>query len=127
MAVDLAVRLTHQPGALAEVGEVLGNAEINIEAIAGFGVDGEGIVHLIVHDAARARRVLEDAGVLVEAAREALIVTLRHEPGSLGAYTRKLAEEGINIEALYLAGEGRDSMKVVLVVEDTETARAIHP
>src|SRR5437899_5776588 len=125
MAVDLAVRLTHQPGALAELGEVLGNAEINIEAIAGFGIDGEGIVHLIVHDAARARRVLEDAGLVVEAMREAIIVTIRHEPGALGSYTRKLAEEGINIDALYMAGEGRDSMKVVLVVEDTEAARSI--
>ena len=126
MAVDLTVKLPSAPGSLAQLGEALGVAGINIEAIAAFETDGdEGMAHLVVQDVAAANAALAAAGITVESRREALVVTLRHEPGALGQYARKLADHGVNIEALYLAGEAGDSVKVVLVVEDPESVRAL--
>src|SRR5205814_1703393 len=57
---DLTVQLEDRPGTLAELGEALGNAGINIEGIAGFAVPGAGgLVHLLVEDGAAARAALE--------------------------------------------------------------------
>ena len=52
---DLAIRLPHRPGALAELGEALGKAGISIEGGGAFAIDGGGLAHFLVADAAAAR------------------------------------------------------------------------
>ena len=65
MAKDLNVLLENRPGTMASLGEALGKAGINIEGVAGFASEGMGHIHILVEDAAGARRVLEGAGMHV--------------------------------------------------------------
>ena len=99
---DLAIRLNNSPGAMAELGEALGNAGVSIEGGGGFVVGESAIVHFLFVDAAEARRALEQAGIEVLEEREVLIQRLNQEqPGQLGRIARRMAEAGVNIEVLY--------------------------
>jgi len=55
MPKDLTVVLEDRPGTLADVGEALGKAGINIDGLCGFPCQGKGILHILVEDAAAAR------------------------------------------------------------------------
>jgi hypothetical protein len=117
---DLTVVLQDHPGTLADLGEALGKAGVNIEGIAGFEVRGEGVVHMLVEDAAAARQALEGAGVEVRGASEVLLVDLQDRPGQLGEIARKIANAAANITVGYLSTK----MQLVLVVDDVGKARA---
>jgi hypothetical protein len=119
MATDLTIYLENRPGTLAEVGEALGNAGVNIEGGCGFPCEGRGVMHVLVNDEAAARSALEGAGIQVAAATEVMVVDVVDVPGSLGAVTRKMADAGVNVELLYLATNTRLAMGV----DDMEKAR----
>ncbi|HSK21969.1 MAG TPA: hypothetical protein VK906_02280 [Egicoccus sp.] len=121
MSKDLVIIPDDEPGVVARIGETLGAASINIEAISAFTGQGKGIVHLLVDKAEDALQVLRDAGFDVKAAREVAIVALPDEPGHLGKACRKLADAGVNIEQAYIAGGSR----LVVVAEDVQRAREI--
>ncbi len=120
MAKDLQVELEDRPGTLAQLGEALGRAGVNIEGICGVPVQGKGRIHVLVEDAAAARRALEAAGIPVVAEREVLVVDVVDQPGTLGSVARKVADAGVNIDWVYLATRTR----LVLAVSDLERARS---
>ncbi len=120
MAKDLQVELEDRPGTLAQLGEALGRAGVNIEGVCAVPVGGRGRVHVLVGDAPAARRALEAAGIPVVAEREVLVLDVVDQPGTLGAVARKLADAGVNIEWAYLATRTR----LVLAVSDLERARS---
>ena len=55
MAVDFTLILDDQPGELARLGEILGEAGVNIGGLAAFTGDGRGVIHVLVADEAKAR------------------------------------------------------------------------
>ncbi|HXF83037.1 MAG TPA: ACT domain-containing protein [bacterium] len=120
MARDLTVVLEDRPGTLAALGETLGKAGVNIEGICGFPVGGKGTIHLLVEDAAAARRALQQGGMQVTGEQDVLVTTLEDKPGSLGAALRKIASAGVNVTLLYLATRTR----VVIGASDLAKARA---
>jgi hypothetical protein len=102
--------------------------QIAVVALAVVAVPGqEALAHMVVEPADVAVKVLGDAGVRLERVHEVLVVTLEDEPGALGRYCRRLADAGINLEAVYLAGEEDGSKQLVLSVSDLEAARGIRP
>jgi hypothetical protein len=76
---------------------------------------------VLVDDAATARTALEGAGMRIADQREALVVDLQDQPGSLGGLARNLAEANVNIELAYTTFGG---VKVVIVTDDLDSARA---
>lgn len=120
MAKDLAVILQDRPGTIAELGEALGEAGINIDGLCGFPCQGKGIIHLLVEDAAGARRALEDIGLEVISEREVLLLEAEDRPGALGEVARKMASSGVNIDLIYKATQ----TKLVIGVDDLEKGRA---
>jgi hypothetical protein len=123
MATDLTIMLEDRPGELARVGEALGNAGINIEGVSAAVEGGRGIVHLLVEDPAGARAALADQGIEVAREADALVMDISagaDEPGTLGRMARKVADAGVNIEALYLATRSR----AVAVTSDNAAAAA---
>ena len=121
MATDLTISVEDRPGTLADIGEALGRAGVNIEGFAGFGMEGRGIIHVLVEDAMAARRALEEAGLKVEGEAEALVMDMTanvDRPGSLGAVSRKVANAGVNIQVAYIATNNR----AVVVTSDNEKA-----
>ena len=123
MAKDLLVSLPDRPGALADMGEALGKAGINIEGLAGFAIEGRGIAHILVEDPAAARAALESAGVKVEGESDVLVMDMTGDaatPGSMGRAARKVADAGVNLTFGYLATGNR----VVIGADDLEKAKA---
>ena len=121
MIKDLTVILVDRPGTLADLGEALGTAGINIEGICGFPCEGKGIIHVLVEDAASARKVLEEADVEVKDERPVLVLDVTDRPGELGGICRRIANAGVNIDLIYAATRTR----IVLGVSDLEKAKSV--
>jgi hypothetical protein len=123
---ELVVRLEHRPGALAALSELLGENDVDIVALAVLAVPGQpALAHMVVDPADVAVKALGDAGAQLERVREVLVVSLDDEPGALGRYCRRLADAGINLEAVYVAGDRDGSKQLVMAVSDLEAARGV--
>ncbi|MDP2965325.1 MAG: ACT domain-containing protein [Pelolinea sp.] len=120
MVKDLTVILQDRPGTLADMGEILGKAGINIEGICATTYKGEGAIHILVEDSTGARHALEAKGIEVTAEREVLVKEIEDRPGTLGEVARKLANAGVNIEVVYLTTKTR----LVIGVDNLEKARS---
>jgi len=117
---DLTIELDEKVGSVAVAAEALGKAGVNIEGICGFVVGGKGIGHVLVEDAGKARQALQSAGVRITSEQDALVLDIEDKPGALGKLTRKIADAGVNLSAVYLATKTR----VVIGAQDIEKARA---
>ena len=123
MPTDLGVTVEDRPGGLADIGEALGNAGINIEGLCGVGLGDRGVVHLLVEDGAAARAALEGAGLTVESESQAIVSERSgnvDSPGAMGRMARAVADAGVNMRAVYLATNNR----AVAVTDDNDKARA---
>jgi hypothetical protein len=125
MAKDLTVSLEDRPGTLADLGEALGNAGVNIEGICGIGMEGRGIIHVLVEDAAAARKALEGAGIKVEGEADPMLAEIAgsaDKPGELGRMARAIANAGVNIQAMYIATHDRG---VIVTTDNAKAAKAV--
>ncbi len=121
---NITIILENRPGSLADIGETLGCANVNIEALCGIPVEGKGYLNITIKDHVRTRCILEEAGFKIVAERDVLIYDMEHIsgiPGAVGEITRKLASAGINIDLIYIA----EHNKIVLGVDDLDKARSI--
>jgi hypothetical protein len=119
MAHNITVTLEDEPGRLADLGEALGEAGINIDGGCGVVFEGKGYIHLLVDDPQTTRSALEAAGFLASIPEEVLTIPIEDRPGAMGAVARKLADAGVNIHLMYVAAGGR----LALGVNDLGTAR----
>ncbi len=116
--IDLAIRLDDRPGALAAMGDALGQTGVSIEGGGAWVVDGKGVAHSLFADATAATEALEAAGIEVLDAREVIALRLQQDlPGQLGALTRRMADAGVNIEVLY-----SDHNNQLILVVDAQVA-----
>jgi hypothetical protein len=121
MAKDLTLMLEDRPGTLADMGEVLGKAGVNIDGMCGFANQGKGIIHILVEDATAARKALESAKIQVQEERDVLVLNITDRPGEFGRLCRKIAKAGVNINLSYLTTNTR----LVLGVDNLDKARSI--
>ena len=120
MATDLTVILRNVPGTIADAGEAAGKAGVNIDGVGGFECGGEGVMHVLVEDAATARQAFESAGLEVRGEREVLVVDIADNPGEMGGTMRRLSDADVNIDLIYLA----TGTRLVIGPDDIEAARA---
>jgi hypothetical protein len=118
MATNLTVVLENRPGTLAQLGETLGKAGVNIEGGCAFPCEGEGVIHILVEDATAAKKSLQDAGIEVRGERPVLVTEIEDRPGELGNLARRIANAGVNIDLFYLTADGQ----LVLGVDDLDQA-----
>jgi len=114
---EFTVHLPNRPGSLADLAERLAAVGINIEALAAIGMDESGTVKLIVDDEAATRRLLEHHGMMFEE-RRVITTMLPHRPGSVAAMTRRLADAGMNIDAMYLLRTTPEGLEFAVAVDD---------
>src|SRR5579863_2400753 len=99
---DLKITLANRPGALADIGDALGRAGVSVEGGGAWVVNGQGVAHFLLQDPVAARTALEAAGIRVLEEREVLVQRLdQAQPGQLGKISRRMADAGVNIEAIY--------------------------
>ncbi|MBA3350020.1 MAG: amino acid-binding ACT domain-containing protein [Actinobacteria bacterium] len=125
MLEEIIVAVDDRPGTLAEVGELLGRSEVNIETLSAFTYEGAGRIHLIVDDGEEAGEVLASNGFKVEVTRAVLTATLDDRPGELGRYCRRLADAGVAISGAYLARRSAGESELIFAVDDLEAARSV--
>jgi hypothetical protein len=120
MPYDVSVVINDLPGALAQVGETMGKAGINIEGYCSFSSAGKSYLHILVDEMKGVREALDEIGVEVEHQREVFTVDVEDRPGELGKVTRHIADSGVNIDMVYMGTNTR----LVLCAFNTEAARA---
>jgi len=107
MATDLTVGLMNRPGTLAQASDALGRAGVNIEGACGFVSGEQAVYHVLVEDLERARRSLIDAGFEIQEERQVALTPIENRPGAAAALLRRIADAGLNVELLYMTGDGR--------------------
>lgn len=104
VATDLAVTLPDdRPGMLAKAVNAVSNAGLNLEGHA----EMEGVVHVLITDAAAARDALEGAGFRVVREQQVVLVPVEDRPGSAANVFRRIADAKVNIRFSYLATRNR--------------------
>lgn len=119
MTTDLTIGLLDRPGTLAHASDALGRAGVNIEGACGFAFDGQGVYHVLVRDAERARRALMDAGFEIQDERHVVVLPIENRPGEAAGLLRRVAEADVNLDILYTTLDGQ----IVLGGSDPEAIR----
>lgn len=125
MLEEITVIVDDEPGTLADIGELLGSAGVNIESLSASSHEGRGIINLVVDDGEDAAELLAANGFKVEGSREVLTATLDDRPGELGRYCRKLAEGGVSISTAYLMKRGGGESELIFAVDNVELAQKL--
>jgi hypothetical protein len=117
---DLMFILPYQAGTLAQLTAALSESGINLHGISGQQFGPEGIIHVLVEDAAGAREVAARAGFVVRGEHEVIVADIEDRPGAVSELLAPLAEAGIDVGLTYLATGSR----LVIGVDDVDKARA---
>jgi hypothetical protein len=122
MAYDVMLILDNRPGELARLGEVAGEAGVNLDGFAAFTGEGKGVVHVLVEDDKldALRDAFTNAGMAVADEREVFVVSVADEPGALGEVARRLADANVNVDLAYTTFGG---VRVVFGTDDVRVAR----
>jgi hypothetical protein len=125
MLEELIVTVDDRPGILADIGELLGSADVNIETLSATTYNGRGVIHLVVDDGEDAGEILVSNGFKVEGVRTVMSATLDDRPGELGRYCRRLADAGVKITAAYVAKRDGGETEMIFAVDNIEAARQV--
>ena len=120
---EFTVHLANRPGMLAALTERIAESGVAIEALAAFGFDDIGVVHVVVSDAATTRGVLSRAGMAYDE-RPVLTTVLKPGPAAVAAMAHRLAEAGVNIEAIYLLRTHPDGVEFAVAVDQPSVAES---
>ena len=97
---QLTISLENQPGALAQVAQVLADAKVNIVALLGSTSGTQGSAQVVVDNINKARRALKQAGTsYTEGTLEQF--ELNNKPGALAEVTGKLAKKGSSTATMF--------------------------
>jgi hypothetical protein len=118
------IELRNQPGELARVAEAVAAKGINVTAISGSACGDGGNVAVLTADEAATRTTLKEAGVAFREI-EAVETPLPHQPGTLARASRRLADAGINIEAILATGMQGNDVTVAFVTADPARAKEV--
>ncbi len=88
--------------------EAIADAGVNIVSGAGLGSE-HAVAALVTDDSDATRAALDGIGANY-AVDKLQTIELANEPGSLAAFTRSLADEGVNLRSVYVLSTGEDSV-----------------
>jgi hypothetical protein len=114
------VELKNQPGELARLCEAMAGRGINLVLSATSHGD-RGSIAFIMDDEAAGRVVLDSAGIAYTE-RPALTVRMDNVPGAGAATFRKLADAGVNVDALLPVRVSSEQFFAVMCVDNIDAA-----
>ncbi len=119
---QLSVFLENKPGRLSEPCRALADAGINIFTLSLADTQQFGILRLIVRDWKKAKKVLEQAGFVVNVT-EVVAIEVEDRPGGLQDVLEVIEKGGINVEYIYaFTFKKEDSAIIVFRFEDPDQA-----
>lgn len=119
---QLSVFIENKPGRLAEITEVLANADVDIRAISVADTSDFGILRVIVDRPKEAVIALREHGMTVSLTN-VLAVGIPDEKGSFSKVIRILADAGIDVEYIY-AFVSRDKDKAYVIIRTEKSTQA---
>ena len=112
-----------KPGVIAQVAQVLSEAQVNIKAFSAPEVTGTGKLRLLVADLDGARVALKAAKIkFVE--ETALLLSLENKPGAFKEVADLLTKARINIKCGYCT-PSREGKRAIVVLTVSNTAKAL--
>ena len=120
---QVSIFLENRLGGLAAVVDVLATNAIDIRALTLADMSDFGILRLIVDDAERTRKVLEEAGFTVDKTRVVAVEVPDH-PRGLAEMLHALRRREINVEYMYSAAR-KNGERAIIIFRVDEVARAV--
>ena len=120
---DFAVRLTHRPGELASVANMLARYGVNIKSVAALAIDGQATVHILPDNPEPARAALNKNNITFEES-DVVTVLLENRAGELARISSRLGEANVNLRAIYVTGLVDNLVELAIVADNAERARA---
>jgi hypothetical protein len=120
---QLVIKGLSRPGAIAQVTQVLGEAQVNIKAFSAPEVTGAGKLRLLVADLEGARAALKAAKISFTE-ETALLLSLENKPGALKEVADLLTRARINIKCGYCT-PSREGKRAIVVLTVSNTAKAL--
>jgi hypothetical protein len=114
------VRATNRPGELANLTGALASKDVNI-LISALGVNGQGVACFVCNDESSAQTALKEAGFDFQTV-PTVFVRLLDRPGQSFEITRKLGDQGINIQSFLPVSVTDDSAVVAIGVDNIDAA-----
>ena len=121
---ELIVTAKNNIGSLAVVAEALGGVGVNIEAISCYGFGEKAMFRVITGDATTAVKALSRIPELKVQESDIIIMKLSNRPGELGKITRKLANQGVNLESLYILSRKNEHTEVAIRPSNADFQKA---
>jgi hypothetical protein len=117
------IAIENRPGAVAEIAKTLGNAKVNILALLATAQGTGGTVQIVVEDAKRAKKALDEARLSF---RETIAeeYELPNKPGALAQCLDKLAARGVNLSSIYATSSKGARKAVVVYTAETVSKEA---
>jgi hypothetical protein len=121
---DFAIHLSHKPGELGRVANTLARAGVNIKTVTAMVIGNQGMVRLICDDVNAARRAFQEANIHFEE-REVVTTLRENRAGELAEVADKMANGGLNLEALYVVGLDGDLIELAVIADDPKKAKKL--
>lgn len=123
MTIDqISIFVENKPAKLADILEELGNAGVNLHAMAIADTADFGILRIIADDPQQVKQKLGEAGY-VASINQVIAVAVPDAPGGLAKVSRVLADAGMSIEYIYaIIAHGKENAYVIIRVEDNDKA-----
>jgi hypothetical protein len=118
------VELDNKPGELARITEAIAAQGVDIRGVSGSTCGSSGSVALMTDNEATTRTALQQANARFREL-EATQAAIATAPGSLAKAARRLADAGVNIEALMPLGMEGDHVTVAFVTDNPAKAGQI--
>jgi hypothetical protein len=116
------IELENRPGSLADTAAAIAEKGININGIAGATAGGTGAIAIVTNDESATRTALQ--GIDCKFREVALAsAALEDKPGVLADAARRLADAGVNIEAIFPTGMDGNRITVAFGVDNIEAAK----
>ncbi|MCU0962223.1 MAG: hypothetical protein MUF48_19170 [Pirellulaceae bacterium] len=121
---EYVIQLTHRPGELVGITNLLSPVGVNLKSVAAMAIGDRAIMRFIPDDAIAARNALSSHGVQFEE-HEVVVALLENKAGELTGVAATLAEAGINLLALYVVGVSDDLIELAIICDDPKKARKL--
>ena len=111
-------------GLLSDITYILGKARINIEGVDVSVVGGKAIVNITIKDSDKARNALTMNGYEVME-NNVLIFKLEDKPGQLAEITKKLSNEGVCVNNVYIISKENNETVLAMMVDKYKKSEEI--
>lgn len=121
---EITIVAKNEVGSLATVSEALGNIGVNIDAISAYAQDNKAVFRILTKDAVTAIKTLSRIPNMSITESDIILLRMQNRPGELGKITRKLSNNTVNLESVYIVSKASDFTEVAIRPSNSDFEKA---